>query len=596
MSTSHPAAGSGLDPGHAVVLVAPKERSITDTGVWRDNSEQTDAENLALGPLMSSYVIRYRENLAINSLAAYLRDNGIQTVTVNGHMENLDTADAVDRILAEAPRLVGISLLYEHHIFGAISIVRALRARGYAGHITAGGSFVATAFEDLLAVVRGIDTVIRGEGETPLLALVRALETRRDWRDIPGIAFLAENGRAHANPGAAAVDLDTLPFAARDSLVALRGRGADVRVAAVYSSRGCRARCTFCTVPSTAALNGPERWRARDPIRLVDEVDRLVGELGIQYLYFCDTNFFGHTPTDRQRLREFAHEMIKRGHRVRFHAEVRVDAGLDVELLQLLGRAGLADVLLGIESGAPSVLKRWRKGASVEANRRAIETVRRSGLALEPALILVDPLTTPAEFAQTVAFIEQTAIHRDNIPMHLINPLKVFPGSQIERDLRAQQLLSIPDMSRYSAGLRNDEEVWRFCRDLAIRDYHFCHDAVRIGWDALVDEVNRITRLAEIEIPTLLASRRAAMTGTQSDRARARRALVSLVSSLGRWRRGLGDLILALLKATSEWMSAQDVSRGARTSLEATLRRIVSDYECKTMGGPLDERLASARP
>lgn len=68
---------------------------------------------------------------------------------------------------------------------------------------------------------KDIDFVVRGEGEIPLLALMKELRKQEpDLSQVRGIHWRDSNGTVIGNPDASQIlVLDTLPFPARDSIV-----------------------------------------------------------------------------------------------------------------------------------------------------------------------------------------------------------------------------------------------------------------------------------------------------------------------------------------------------------------------------------------
>src|SRR5206468_9705614 len=103
-----------------------------------------------------------------------------------------------------------------------------------------------------------VDFLVRGEGERPFCALVRALEGGRGAADdenrerragIPGLSFRDGDRFVHnAPPPAMALASETLRLPNRAARVlrgyTLLGRRVDV----VETSRGCTFDCSFCSI------------------------------------------------------------------------------------------------------------------------------------------------------------------------------------------------------------------------------------------------------------------------------------------------------------------------------------------------------------
>lgn len=361
-----------------IVLISPMEVSLHSNEIALENIIRTDKENIKRNPVNSIYITQSRENLGIGALASYLREKGISVKIINSSMENLRVDQVVEQIITQSPKVVGINLLYDLHAYNACRIIIEARKNGYSGHITLGGPFISFAYEYFLLGIPGIDSVIKEEAEFVLNELVSAFIERREWKNIPGLVWLNEKKHIVVNPPYRSIkDFSILPFPARDTLLLMKKEGLPVRVASIYASRGCRNKCIYYMAPFITALSDGKKWRARPAKSVVDEIEYLTKDLGIEYLYFCDDNFSGYGRTGRQHLHEIANLLIDRNIKVLFHTEIRVDSGLDEESLVLLKKAGLHEILLGLESGAQSALNRWKKGSTVTQNLKMVKLVHK---------------------------------------------------------------------------------------------------------------------------------------------------------------------------------------------------------------------------
>ena len=232
------------------------------------------------------------ENLSTRYLAAALQRAGHEAKLVAfGWVEELQ--DAVRETLAAAPGLVGLSMVFQRRAREFCALVDALRAAGYAGHVTAGGHFPTFAFEALLQDEPGIDSVVRHEAEATLVELVEALgraEACERIAAIPGIVTRAAGGGITvAAPRAHADDLDALPFPVREGPMA---RHLGIPAAFVVGSRGCFYRCSFCCIQTWhRAAIGPV-YRTRSADNVADELVELRQRWGARIFNFHDDCFF----------------------------------------------------------------------------------------------------------------------------------------------------------------------------------------------------------------------------------------------------------------------------------------------------------------
>lgn len=544
-----------------IALVTPAEHPLGRRDLFREEYIGSEAQNFGRARLTPIFRRQSRENLGAGLLAAQLRRHGFDVSVINASTDGLDHEQTIAAI--GRPPLVGLSLIYDLHLYNALRIIRTLRAGGYCGHITMGGTFATLAYEHLLAAISGLDSIVLGEGILTIVDLARAVRDGGDWRQFAGIAWRGEHDIVKGARRELA-DLSRLPFAARDSLQSLKQRNVPVSTAAVFSSFGCLANCTFCSAPVLGQGLGKARWRARPAAAVVDEMDQVAGDLGVGYFYFCDDNFIGYGPEARPRLMEMAARLRERRLGVNFRAEIRADSCHDVELLETLRAAGLTDVLLGVESGSRSMLNRLAKGTPVETNARALETTRSLGFHIEPSMILVDAYTTVAEFRESVQFIERLGIHECGSPLHLFNRLLVFPGTRVEKQMVADGLLAAPDPWHLPEDLTSDQGLHQFCQRVCIRPYTIRDPVVRAAWQELAQESNEIFALAAQWIPSLLERERLRLEAAveKDEHARTRERYLQLLGTVRQWRDGLGGLTLALLRTTAEWCADAEGAQG----------------------------------
>lgn len=560
------------------ILIAPMEKNVSSRNVFRETAVREDTKNLELNPLLNSFINRYRENLGIACLAAYLRQHNYSTKIINSNIEHKTNEEIVEEIMETQPVLVGFSLIYELHLYNSLEMIFALRRRGYEGHISLGGPYASFIYEFLLKSDLKINSVMIGEGELEILNLVKCLKDNKPWKQIEGIAYLDMNNEVVYNEKKEYIsDLSVLPFAARDSLSYLKKNGYKTRTASIYSSRGCKGRCIYCTAPSSSRLE-PELWRCRSGESLFNEVEYLVKEFGVEYLYFCDVNFIGYGDKAIERLEVFSKKIIEHNIKVNFHAEIRVDS-VKPELLKMLKKAGLKDVLLGLETGSQNMLNLWRKGVTVEKNKKAISLVKESGLMLEPAIIMVSPKTTKQDLVETIDFISDTGIYDDNIPMNMFNKMVLFRGSKAESMLREEGKLLAPDMDVVQKKIHNSEDIFRLSKELIAKEYTIYDKDVQEVWEAVVPYINKLTWLIQEYFPDYMSD--SFRDSRAKDKKNGRSEMLHKIQTIKQWRNNLGDLIHELLQIMKEELLQDTVDIN---QLHINLKKAMDDYEIKHLG------------
>ena len=115
----------------------------------------------------------------------------------------------------------------------------------------------------------------------------------------------------------------------------------------LLASRGCPEFCTYCPHRILAG------YRMRSIANIVDEMERLCDQVSRPYVIFRDPLF----TEQRDRVVELCDEIMRRGLKLTFEAETRLDR-LDVALLDKLHAAGFRAMSFGVESSDPTTLKK----------------------------------------------------------------------------------------------------------------------------------------------------------------------------------------------------------------------------------------------
>lgn len=224
----------------------------------------------------------------------------------------------------------------------------------------------------------GAHYVLRGEGEETLKELLAALAggSRHKPDDIDGLAFLAD-GRTVVTPQRPVIrSLDVLPYPAWDLVDIERYRRIWRERHGFYSinmvtSRGCPFHCNWCAKPIWG-----QRYNARSPEHVADEVARLRCLTGADHVWFMD-DMMGIKPGWTAR---FADRIASLDVRTPFKCLNRVDLLLRPGEIDALRRAGCRTVWTGVESGSQKILDAMDKGIRVEQIHEASARLRDAGI------------------------------------------------------------------------------------------------------------------------------------------------------------------------------------------------------------------------
>jgi radical SAM superfamily enzyme YgiQ (UPF0313 family)/predicted negative regulator of RcsB-dependent stress response len=313
------------------------------------------------------------------------------------------------------PSLVGVSQL-THNRVEAVQVAELAKSLLPGAVVALGGPHATFRHEEVLLRNPAVDLVVRGEGEETVLALARAIEGGASgFSGIGGIAF-REGGGVRATPAMPRITLDDYPPALEglvDAFHVDRRRQGEF----IITSRGCPARCSFCSSPSF----WPGGLRFRSAEAMLAEIQALRDSYGLIYFSIRDDTF----TTDRNRVLAFCQGLLDRELHIMWNCQSRVSA-VDRELLVWMRRAGCECIQFGVESGSPAILAALGKGSRATQVVDACRLVREVGMSLALYLIAGVPEETEADIDATLALVRKVRPHEVQV-----SPLAYYPGTPL---------------------------------------------------------------------------------------------------------------------------------------------------------------------
>jgi radical SAM superfamily enzyme YgiQ (UPF0313 family) len=346
------------------------------------------------------------ENLAIGYLATALRCEGHEVLLVDAMIRNWSPDETAKHVLDFCPNLVGMTVVLQYLPAEVGKLARLLREGGYSGPILIGGHAVSFFPERILEAVADVDAVVCGEGEEAIRYIAAAVASGQAWTGAPGLCSRAGAGSRRTR-STRIRDLDGLGHPARDltpDIIACDG------LSAISTSRGCYARCSFCSVPRFYGLERGRAlasgdWLARSVAGAIDDISDLHRRFAIRELLIVDDEFFGGAATSVARALSFGRALEELDIPLRFALSCRAE-NVEPAVFDQLKRGGLAHVFVGLESGNNSDLKLYGKGHSVEQNRDAVRIIKGLGLSFQPGFMLFNYRSTLREVRQNLEFLK----------------------------------------------------------------------------------------------------------------------------------------------------------------------------------------------
>jgi radical SAM superfamily enzyme YgiQ (UPF0313 family) len=225
-----------------------------------------------------------------------------------------------------------------------------------------------------------VDIAVQGQGDVSVVELAERLLNRESLRGLPGVNGKV-NGERILNVRRPLEPIDETPRIPYALFPVERYVTFD-HCLSYYSSRGCPASCTFCSVPCAY----PSEWSGYSAERVVDEIEQLTRSHGVRLFKIHDTNFFA----DPDRVKAIGRGFLERGLAIRWVADVRVQdlLAFDDEMWDLLQRSGCTEMVTGGEAGCDAQLTAIAKECTADEIFRAASLTLKHGIKIRLNFIL----------------------------------------------------------------------------------------------------------------------------------------------------------------------------------------------------------------
>ncbi len=388
-----------------VMLIRPPARHTVESEV----PEAVEAENLSYPPL------------SLMSIASFLLTQSEHECTIlDAQLEDLDTDEVQRRIEAYAPDCVGITC-FTVQLVDVYKTVQAARQAGVK-YVVLGGPHISD-FPEESVWLPGVDAVVKGEGQQPMLDLLNVWERGEVAKGIPGVMAHPDDPIPQEDVYFSN-DLGEYPIVDRtltdyQKYYDVMGEGGVFTT--MITSRGCPYRCTFCNTPR-------HRYRVMTPERVCEELQTCI-DLGIREIYFVDDTF---NITNR-RVAELCDEILARGLDFSWTIRCRVK-GVDRPLLEKMKQAGCSRIQFGVEQGTEEGLLRLKKDVTAREIQHAFRQCREVGIRTVAYFMIGTPTErTRQDVMDTINY--SIDLDPDFVMFNVLTP---FPGTTLydegERD------------------------------------------------------------------------------------------------------------------------------------------------------------------
>ena len=337
--------------------------------------------NAPLQSVVCDKGVGHQMPLGLLMLGGPLLDAGHQVSLIDAASGHLGDQEIVRRLMAFNPQLVMIAHVgsTSAHLC-CLRVLRAIKEQMPSVRTVYGGVHPTYHYQQILSDHPEVDFIVRGEGEATVLDLAGALSDHmRDGAQsrpflialsrVAGICW-RRDGQVLMNPSRPPIEnLETyrIGWELVEDWDAYQAFGLG-RAAVVQFSRGCPHTCTYC-----GQWMFWKRWRHRDVVKFVDELEWLRRERDVRFFWLADEN-----PTTLKDVwRDVLAEIARRKLGTTMCASIRAqDIVRDADILPLYRAAGFTYVLLGVETVTDETLAKIRKGSCVDDAWRAVRLLR----------------------------------------------------------------------------------------------------------------------------------------------------------------------------------------------------------------------------
>ncbi|HBC75623.1 MAG: hypothetical protein A2008_08715 [Candidatus Wallbacteria bacterium GWC2_49_35] len=285
-----------------------------------------------------------------------------------------------------------------------------------------------------------LDYIVMGEGEITMMELLKSINSgASDMSQIEGLAYLKDGKPFLTAERAFIDDLDTLPMPAFDlfpmNRYSLAPFGGNIGFTANFS-RGCVGRCKFCS----ETLLWRHCRRGHSAEYMLEVLSTLRYKYNKRVFYIGDDDFL-HDP---DRIEKFTELAIKTKLDVKMWIQTTCRNVVKHErLLAGLKKAGVYQVMVGIESPKPKALQVLNKPQDFDMVMRALETLKPHEFIIMGMMMWGTPFDTMQDLVDNLEFLNE---HCDIIGPDAVTP---WPGTPYYDECEKIGAIEVRDLTKY---------------------------------------------------------------------------------------------------------------------------------------------------
>lgn len=369
-----------------------------------------------------SYISWFPQGIAY--LASALRQNGHDVVIYNQDIYHWPEPHLTSLLDNEYFDAVGVSVIAGYYQYRKLlKISDAINASRKRPFYMLGGHGPAPEPEYFLKKT-GADLIAIGEGEITIVEIMEALEKKRAFSSIKGVAYLERDRVVKTEPRPLIDNIDEIDFPAWDlfpmdhytllrSFPHIENRDRNLPV---LSGRGCTFTCNFC-------YRMDKGFRPRSVESILEEIRILSKRYNVTSIEFSDELLM----SSEQRTIEICEGILKSGLRFKWGCNGRLNYAKP-KVLQLMKKSGCVFINYGIESLDQNALNAMKKALTVKMIHEGIQNTLDAGISPGYNIIFGNIGETQESLQKGVDFLMQ---YDDHSQLRTIRPVTPYPGSPL---------------------------------------------------------------------------------------------------------------------------------------------------------------------
>jgi hypothetical protein len=400
----------GEDLAWAFGLMGTQDQAKHIASLYID--DLTDVISEAVDPFFS--LSRYGERLAAS---APTFDPLLDALRTHRTFLTQDLEELTDETLAlHDPQVVLITIPFPGCMLGALTIARRVRQTRPGVKVAIGGGYVNTELRSIrdARIFDFVDAITLDDGEKPVECLLEfwsghrgregLLRTfLRSEKTVQAVEFCS-NPTLHDYPQTATgfPTLDGLPIERYLSLVEMLNPmhryWSDLHWNKLMLAHGCYwHQCSFCDV----SLDYIKRYEISPVDLTLERMRRLRGESGSSGFHFVDE------AAPPALLKELSKRLVESDESFSWWGNIRFEKAFTRDLTGLMSDAGCVAVSGGLEVASDRLLKKMKKGITVEQVARVTRNFRDAGILVHAYLMYGFPTQTDQETIDSLERVRQ---------------------------------------------------------------------------------------------------------------------------------------------------------------------------------------------